>query len=91
MVRAGNPYSGHEFVYADIKNLSAKGVRQVQGHDLNWSVIWEGYGAGVGEKSAGGNCINVPKGCTGSNCWYIEPSSSSVKEKKEHLFLKLFR
>ena len=87
MVRAGESFSSHDFVYKDLENLGAQGIRQIQGHDLNWSVIWRGYGEGVGETNSSGKCINVPKGCSGSSCWYNEPSGSKVKDKEDAFVL----
>ena len=83
MVRAGDRYASHDFVYKDLENLGAQGLRQIQGHDLNWSVIWTGYGEGVGEKNSSDRCINVPTGCSGDGCWYKEPSSSKVSDKED--------
>jgi hypothetical protein len=83
MVRAGSPYAKHDFVYKDLENLGAQGIRQIQGHDFNWSVVWKGYGEGVGDKNNSGYCRNVPLACSEEDCWYIEPTSSKVKHKED--------
>ena len=83
MARAGDRYASYDFVFKDFQNLGAQGVRQVQGHDFNWSVVWQGYGEGVGATNSNGKCINVPESCEEDDCWYIEPSSSKVKHKED--------
>ena len=62
MVRASEEFPSYRFIFKDIENLGAQGVRQIQAHDFTWNVLWKGYGEGVGQKNKNNRCINVPEG-----------------------------